>query len=110
MKTALAIVCILLLAWTQPVPGHASAASEARPRACCGCGTSCCSTDNHQPESQPVSAAPVSPSQNLLLTLAPAALVWTLPSSEACEFFLSSFSPLPTPGAPLYARNCVYLI
>lgn len=111
MKTALAMVCMLLLAWTQPVFERVAAASEVRPgRACCGCGSNCCTANNHKPESPPVSAMPVSSSSNPLLLLAPPALSWILPDPAAFAFSVSSFPRLNPVGVPLFARNCAWLI
>lgn len=111
MKTALAIVCILLLALTNPVVAQAAAASETHPScACSGCGASCCTTDVPHPESQPVSAAPVSSLQNLLAPAASAAVTWMLPAPLEAFLFSPSASILNGDAVPLFARNCARLI
>jgi len=112
VKAALAIVCSLVLVWTQGVLVQAPAAGAARvAQACCHCGKAGCCAAPHSPESRPAPAAPVpSSSQNQLWSLAPATLAWTLPDGEAHELSASSFSPLIAAGAPLYARNCARLI
>jgi hypothetical protein len=109
VKTTLAIVCSLLLAWT-PVLAQATAAGVGRTaHTSCHCGKACCAAPS--PESQPVPAAPVpSSSQNQLSPLAPAALVWILPTTLAPEFSPPFSSSLTAKGTPLYARNCAFLI
>jgi hypothetical protein len=118
MKTALAIVCSLLLVWTQFVQAQAAGAGEVRIALSCCSGdcecdrsrASCCTADS-LPESRPVSATPVtSSSQNQVLSLGPTLWVWTLP--EARDFDLSFFlsSSLIVKGAPLYERDCAHLI
>jgi hypothetical protein len=111
VKTTLAIVCSLLLAWTPIVPAQAPAAGVARvAHACCHCGKACCAAPS-SPDSQPVPAAPVPASyQSQLLTLAPAALAWILPDAPAPDFSTSVSSLLTANAAPLYARNCARLI
>jgi len=112
MKAALAIVCSLLLLWTQFVQAQVPAASEvASVCACCACPAKCCAASSPTPESSPLSATPVSfSSQNLLLTVAPSGLVWSLPLAEASSFFPDLTSPFSTAGVPLYARDCARLI
>jgi hypothetical protein len=112
MKTVLALVCSLLLAWTQIVlAAPAASVPSSAAQVVCHCrGTSCCAAQP-VPESQPVSAAPVSvSSQNLLVTFAPAALAWVLPGTPVYEFSNSSFPSFTAAGTPLYARNCARLI
>jgi hypothetical protein len=111
MKRALAIVCSLLLVWTQFVLAQAPSAGEKAPvRACCSdCKSSCCAAGPSLPAPAPVSTTPVSSSTHLL-TLAPAALVWTLPPAAARPLSAFAFASPLTPGAPLYARNCALLI
>jgi len=110
VKTMLAIVCSLLLAGT-PVLVQASAACVGRVAHACHCGRACCAAPV-SPESQPVPATPVLPlPQNQLLTLAPAALIWTLPETPAPEFSVSAVSsPLTVNHTPLYAQQCAFLI
>jgi hypothetical protein len=111
MKTALAFVCSLMLAWTNvlaQVPGASvvSAASSCH----CDRKASCCAAKHSSSESSPVSTAPVSSFQNEFSPLAPAALAWTLPVVPARE--LSSSLPpfLTTAGTALFARDCARLI
>jgi hypothetical protein len=110
VKTTLAIVCSLLLAW-MPVQAQAPAAGVGRvAHASCHCGKVCCAAPI-SPESQPVPAAPVSnPAQNQLLTFTPTGLVWTLPNTSAPEFSTFISSPLTANAAPLYVRDCARLI
>jgi len=107
----LAIVCSLLLAGMPVILAQAPAAGVVRvAHACCHCGKACC-TAPASPASQPVPATPVpAPSQIQLLTLAPAALLWTLPDMPAADFSASVSSPVTATGAPLYARHCAFLI
>jgi len=111
VKTTLAIVCSLLLAWTPIVPAPAPAVDVTRvAHACCHCNKACCAAPS-LPESQPVPATPVPAStQSQLLTLAPAALAWTLPDAPAPDFSTSVSSLLTANAAPLYARDCARLI
>jgi hypothetical protein len=111
VKTTLAIVCSLLLAWTPILRAQAPAARVGRVvHACCHCGKACCAAPA-SPESQPVPAAPVpSSSQNQLLTFAPTALAWVLPTAAVLEFSPVISSPLTVKRLPLYARNCAFLI
>jgi hypothetical protein len=114
MKTALAIVCSLLLAWTNLVLAQAPEASVAGAAHCCchNCsdGKSCCAAHHSLPGPQPVSAAPVSSLRTQFAPLATAAVAWTLPQASAPEL---SSSPSPTvtiQGTALFARNCAWLI
>jgi len=111
MKTALAVVCSLLLAWTS-VPRQAPGASEVRAvPACCGCDcsqASCCASDP-LPEPSPVSAAPVLSLQQLAAS-APAQLLWTLPSTPESMVLAGAPGLLTGAVAPLSARHCDLLI
>jgi len=111
VKTTLAIVCSLLLAWTPIVPAQAPAAGVGRgAHACCHCGKACCAAPS-SPDSQPVPAAPVPASyQSQLSTFAPAALAWSLPDTPAPDFSASVSSLLTASRTPLYTRNCARLI
>jgi len=113
VKTALAIVCSLVLVWTQVVLAQAPAAGVARviraPCHCCG-KASCCVAST-SPESQSAPAAPASSiSRNQISLLAAAVPAWTLPDREARPGHTSSFSRVNTAAVPLYARNCARLI
>jgi predicted dithiol-disulfide oxidoreductase (DUF899 family) len=111
VKTALAIVCSLLLVWTPFVPLQAKAAGEKRSTpACCPCAQAQCCAAQAVPESQPVSVAPVSSSPQIQLLTLPSAVAWTLPDSGsvAVSFYSASFSFAA--AAPLYARDCARLI
>jgi hypothetical protein len=113
MKTALAIVCSLVLAWTNIVLAQAPEVSEAGAApSCCHCSgkKSCCAANHSLPESQPVSAAPVSSSQNQLSLPVPAVAVWTLPGTLVHELSSLLSPSLRTAGAPVFARNCAWLI
>ncbi|HEY2082186.1 MAG TPA: hypothetical protein VGI88_05330 [Verrucomicrobiae bacterium] len=113
MKTALAIVCSLLLAWTNFVLAEAPGAGVLRAaQPCCHCGktSNCCATKNNLPASPPVSAAPVSSLQNQFSPLASATVVWALPANLARGLSSSSFQPSTTARSPLFARNCAWLI
>jgi hypothetical protein len=70
----------------------------------------CCATKS-LPDSQPTPAVPAqSSSQNQLLLLAPAIVIWTLPENEAGSISSITVSPSSATGAPLYARDCARLI
>jgi len=111
MKTALAIVCSLLLTWTQVVPAAAAAGDACEASACCSnCSQATCCAAAPASEPQPVSAAPTSSiSQNQFLPPA-ALLAWTLPDTRADAAAASPDSSLIVADAPLYARHCVRLI
>jgi hypothetical protein len=113
MKTALAIVCSLLLIGTLFVPASAPAAGDpaAMRGCCCDCSTAACCAAAPSPEPLPVSAAPLpSTSQNQFLPPATARLAWTLPGATEGGF-CSSFDWLLTAAVvPLFARNCARLI
>jgi hypothetical protein len=113
MKTVLAIICSLLLAWTNIVLADAPEACVAcTPQPCCHCGnaSSCCAAKHNLPESQPVSTAPASSFQNQFSPVAPAIVAWALPGTAAHEFSSPFLPPLTTAGAPLFERNCAWLI
>jgi hypothetical protein len=112
MKTALVIVCSLLLAWTNIVPAQAPEASVVSAASSCHCGkkTNCCAANRSLPESSPVSATPVSSFQNQFSLLAPAIVAWTLPAIASGEVSPPLTSSFTTTGAPLFARNCAWLI
>ena len=112
MKTALAFVCSLMLAWTNIVLTQAPDASVVSAASSCHCGkkASCCAAKRSLPESLPMSTAPVSSFQNQFSPLAPATLAWALPGVPARETSsLASFS-FKTTGTALFARNCAWLI
>jgi len=82
-------------------------ASHAEKNCACGGNMSCCQTAS-VPQA-PVTAAPVS-SPNQLLVPVPAAVLLVLPVAGTVSF---SFSPLPVLAAsraPIFARNCIRLI
>jgi hypothetical protein len=112
MKTALAIICSLVLAWTNIVLAQTLEASPAGTvHSCCHCGNtrSCCAAHHSNPGLPPVSTAPVS-FQNQFAPLAPAAIAWILPGTVAHDFSSSSFPLAKAVGAALFARNCSWLI
>jgi hypothetical protein len=113
MKSALTLICSLLLLWTPFVPAQSAVVNQAVsvPSCCCpGMQASCCSADSSLPESLPISAVPSVPSvHSQLLALASTVLAWTLP--VAVDSIPSPVDPqFHSLGAPLYARNCVLLI
>ncbi len=46
----------------------------------------------------------------MLLTLTPAALIWTVPGGDALTSSIPVFLPLMQANTPLYMRNCALLI
>lgn len=112
MKTALAIVCSLLLAWTNIVLAQAPEAGVAcRAHCCChDCGKSCCAAHHSLPGPQPVSAAPVSAFQTHFAPLATTIVAWTLPQPTAREFSSSPYPSETTAGTALFTRDCAWLI
>jgi hypothetical protein len=112
MKTALAIVCSLLLVETLFVPAPAPAAGAASSvAACCPCsGRSCCAAQP-SPESWPVSATPVSSTLlSQFLTPVSAIPAWTLPDASAGAPSAILSSPPIDAGVSLFARHCARLI
>jgi hypothetical protein len=113
MKTALAIVCSLILAWANVVLAQTPGAGEAgAARSCCHCGkkTGCCAADHSLPESQPVSAAPASSFRNQFSPFDAAVVAWTLPDAVTHELSSPVFPSLTARGSALFARNCARLI
>ena len=113
MKTALAMVCSLMLAGMQVVFAHpAPACAAPAVRACCACGgkMSCCAA-RPAPNSP---ATPANPARvnapNDFSLFAPATLVSTLPDTAALSPFTPATSLLSAKDAPLYARHCARLI
>jgi hypothetical protein len=112
MKTALAIVCSLLLAGTPFLLAQAVPPCAKQNHACCHCGgkMSCCAGKS-SPDSQPTPAVPAqSSSQNQLLLLIPHASTWTLLNNETHPISFTAASPSSMTSAPLYARDCARLI
>jgi hypothetical protein len=112
MKTALAFVCSLMLAWTNLVLAQAPDAGVASAAASCHCGkkTGCCAAKNSQSESQPVSAAPNFSFQNQVSLIAPAAVSWSLPVSPVLDLLSSISGSSSESSAPLFEQNCAWLI
>ncbi|HWC61224.1 MAG TPA: hypothetical protein VHC44_16135 [Verrucomicrobiae bacterium] len=111
MKTALAFVCSLMLAWTNVVLAATDAGVvSAAPSCHCGRKTGCCAAKHSAPESQPVSAAPVTSFQNQFSLIAPATVAWALPGSPEREVPSPVFSSFQTTGTALFAWNCARLI
>jgi hypothetical protein len=109
---ALAILCSLLLtgaplfAAQSPVP--ACCAKHVRP--CCQHGVMPCCAAKSTPDSQPAPARTTNGGQLQVPLLTLAALIWTMPSDPAISA-ASTSAPLPsTSAAPLFARNCAWLI
>ena len=113
MKTALALVCSLLLVGTLFVPPTARAAGDAGAArgCCCDCSTAACCAAKTLPAPHPASAAPVPVSlQHQLLAPAFGVLAWTLPEAEASPPAAFLSTPPVADGAPLFARHCARLI
>jgi hypothetical protein len=112
MKTALAFVCSLMLAWTNVVLAQAPDAGVASAAPSCQCGkkTGCCAAKNSRSELPPVSAAPTSSFQNQVSLIAPASVSWSLPESPARKFPASLPITSSEDGAPLFERNCAWVI
>jgi hypothetical protein len=112
MKTALAFVCSLMLAWTNLVLAQAPDAGVVSATASCHCGkkTGCCAAKNSRSELPPVSAAPTSSFQNQVSLIAPASVSWSLPESPVREFPASVSLTSSKDSAPLFERNCAWLI
>ena len=112
MKTALAFVCSLMLAWTTIVQVQAAGASASSAASSCHCGkkNSCCAAKRSVPESLPVSTTPVSSFQNQFSLIALATLAWALPGAPARETSSITSPTFTTAGPALFARNCAWLI
>lgn len=111
MKRLFAILFGLLLVWAQLLAASAPVAPARPAHACCHCGgkISCCAASSSG--SQPLPAVPSSAgAQKQLLISAPAILALILPENRAgviCPVSRLSLRPI---GAPLYARDCAWLI
>jgi hypothetical protein len=111
MKTALAIVCSLMLVWTNIVLAEAPVTSVASAAPSCHCGKlGCCAAKQSLPESLPVSAASVSSFQNQFSPLASTIVAWTLPAVASGEISFQVSPRFTTTDAPLFERNCARLI
>ena len=112
MKTALAIVCSLMLVWTNLVLAQAPDASvvSAAPSCHCGKKTACCAAKHSSSESAPVSATPVSSFQNQFSLIPPATVAWALPGTPTRGVASSAFSFFARTSPALFARNCAWLI
>ena len=112
MKTALAIVCSLLLAWANLISAPTADASVAIATASCHCGkkSACCAAKRSLPEPPPVSAAPTFSFQNQFSLIAPVILSWSLPELPAREISRSTSTSFRTADTSLFARNCAWLI
>jgi hypothetical protein len=108
MKTALAVVCSLLLLGTLFVQAGAAGASVASSVPTCCCVSACCSADIPNPEPQPVSAAPVFSFSSHLLAPVSITPIWMLPEAPLFSFFPPPH--FPAEAAPLYVRVCALLI
>jgi hypothetical protein len=113
VKAMLVIVCSLALAWTGVVPARVRATGvECVAHAACHFGGkgSCCAAPR-APEPQSPPAAPGAPGFPAHPLVAPPGLAtWTLPDPR-WSVVLPDFTPgILTPGTPLYARNCAFLL
>jgi hypothetical protein len=113
MKTALAIVCSLLLAGMFFFSAQAQSACAERvtdKSCCCGDNSSCCAAKNSS-ESQPVSAAPIPSSfQNQFQILAPSVVAFTLANEPARPLSSTLLLSTVTHCVPLFERDCARLI
>jgi hypothetical protein len=111
VKQLSAILSGLLLVWAQLLAAPAPMTPTHPAHACCHCGgkMSCCS--GRSSGSQPMPAVPSNAGvQKQLLTSAPAIAAGVLPENRAgLVCYASRFYSMPT-GAPLYARDCAWLI
>ena len=112
MKMILAMVCSLLLIGTLFLPAQTPPPCAKQVRACCQHGGEmpCCKAKS-SPDSQSKPAVPPQAgNQNQLSLLASSALIWTLPAHPADLISSHSTPSSMSVGAPLYARDCAWLI
>jgi len=111
VKTTVAIIFSLLLAWSQTIA--ISASQSAATKHCCGCACvekTCCAAKSSS-ESQPQPAAPNSVRASSELTLLPAnvlALRDPLVTVSEIQFPSSLLAHAKT--IPLYRQNCSILV
>jgi hypothetical protein len=112
MKTTLAVVCSLLLMGTPFLLAQTPSSCVKQVSACCQHGGEmpCCQA-NSSPDSQPAPAAPAPiGGQSQLSLLAPAVLIWTLPTNLSDTISSHSTPSSMATSAPLYALDCARLI
>jgi hypothetical protein len=109
VKIALVIACSLFLILGQATMVCGANASASVTKHDCGCGgkMSCC---QHASVPQPVSATAPAGSQNQILSPVPAMVVWFLANTGTTQISPTAFPSLSIGAAPIFARNCVWLI
>jgi hypothetical protein len=109
VKAALAIVCCVFLVLGQALALSVPAAGTSVAQHDCGCGgkMSCC---RQASVPQPVTATAPAGSQNQILSPVPAAVVWFLTAAEAAPISPTVSPSMSVGAAPIFARNCAWLI
>jgi hypothetical protein len=116
VKSLLAILFSLALVWAQSVPARcvpSATAGVARSACkCCHCGGASCCMKKTAPNPQPMPAAPAPTSaQHLqLLSLAPVAVAFMLPSAASSPLSSPAAASVRAAAVPLYQQNCTFLI
>lgn len=111
MKIALAIVCSLFLILGQAVVVCTANASATGAKHDCGCGgkMSCCAAKQASVP-QPVAATVPAGSQNQIIFSVPVFVVLDLANTESVSISPTVPASLSANVAPIFARNCAWLI
>ncbi|HEU6448380.1 MAG TPA: hypothetical protein VFV23_08090 [Verrucomicrobiae bacterium] len=112
MKFVLAILCSLMLT-AMPVVVSASAVCANAPRACCAHGKTmpCCAVKNSSaPQNAPAVPAQNNSLQNQIPVPALTVVIFALPEVPGNTISSTTVSPSFAICAPLFARDCAFLI
>ena len=111
MKTVFALFSALMFIGAQvPVIGQPVTVMQAKANAGCHCARACCSASQSNPDA-PVPAPPAPAGvQYQLLVPAEASLVWEVPTAPIHECSISGSPSLKELAAPIFARDCAFLI
>jgi len=109
VKIALAIVCSLFLVLGQALALSVPTASVSVAKHDCGCGgkMSCCQKN---PASQPLTAIASAGSENQVVSSVPVMVIWVLAATGTAQISPTVSPSLIARSAPIFARNCVWLI
>jgi hypothetical protein len=114
MKTTLAILFSLMLAWTQSVSAClalAAPAETASGQCCspCTCAVSCC-VESSEPDRQPAAPPPAATKLQWQFIQALCCTLLEAPAIEQPKISPQSVPADSSVAVPLYTRHCAYLI
>ena len=109
VKIALAIVCSLLLVLAQAKAVSVPAATASVVKPDCGCGgkMSCCQRASAP---QPLAATVPASAQIQLLSPVLAVVIWVLAAAGNPKIFPTVSPVLSVGAAPIFARDCAWLL